>query len=134
MGEAHALIADWIGSWAAESECHWALVDEVSGALLGRVALKCLDFQDGSAAFAYWMVPDARGHGLCADAVAALCDWAFHDVGFHRVSLEHSIANPASCRVAEKARFTVEGVRRGAARHADAWHDMCSHSRLVTDA
>lgn len=134
VGEAHALIDGWVAGWATESECHWALVTVGSEALLGRVALKQIDLLDGSAGFAYWMVPAARGRGLCADAVAAASHWAFRHAGFHRLAIDHSTANPASCRVAGKAGFTVEGVRRGAARHADGWHDMCLHSRLVTDS
>jgi len=133
VNEAQALITGWIAGWPAESECHWALADEVSGTLLGRVALKSLDLFDGSAGVAYWILPDARGRSLCADAVTALSDWAFREAGFHRLAIEHSTANRASCRVAEKARFIVEGVLRGAARHADGWHDMCLHSRLATD-
>lgn len=46
----------------------------------------------------------------------------------------HSAANPASPQVVEKARFAVDGVGRGSARHADGWRDMCLHSRLVTDS
>lgn len=134
VAEAHALLTSWITSWPAETECHWALVREGTGTLLGRVALKGLDLPDGSAGIAYWMVPHARGRGLCTDAVTAVTEWGFRAAGFHRLSIAHSTANPASCRVAEKAQFTVEGVRRGAARHADGWHDMCLHSRLVTDA
>lgn len=98
------------------------------------MALTGFDLYDGKAGVGYWMVPEARGRGMCTAAVAAVSDWAFRDAGSHRLSLEHSTANPASCRVAEKARFTVEGVGRGAARHADGWHDMCMHSRLVTDS
>lgn len=114
VDEAHVLIANWSAGWADERECHWALVSD-----------------DG---FAYWMIPAARGRGLCADAVVALSDWAFRDAGFHRVEIEHSTANPASCQIARKAGFTVEGVRRGAAQHTDGWHDMCLHGRLATDS
>ena len=133
ISEAHALITSWLEGWTTENECHWALVTESTEALLGRVALKRVDRLDGSAEFAYWIVPAARGRGLCANAVAAVSEWAFRDAGFHRISIEHSTANPASCQVARKAGFTVEGVRRGAAQHTDGWHDMCLHSRLVTD-
>jgi ribosomal-protein-alanine N-acetyltransferase len=133
VSEAHALITAWLAAWATESECHWALVAKTHEALLGRVALKGVNRLDGSAGVAYWVVPAARGRGLCANAVAAVSEWAFRDAGFHRLSIEHSTANPASCRVALKAGFIVEGVRRGAAQHMDGWHDMCLHSRLVTD-
>jgi ribosomal-protein-alanine N-acetyltransferase len=133
VDEAHVLIAKWSAGWSTESECHWALITEDSQALLGRVALKQLDLLDGTAGFAYWMVPAARGRGLCAEAVVALSEWAFRDAGFRRVEIEHSTANPASCQVARKAGFTIEGVRRGAAQHTDGWHDMCMHGRLAVD-
>ena len=133
IGDAHELIAKWSAFWTTESGCHWALVTEDSQTLLGRVALGGFDLQDGKAGIGYWMAPAARGRGLCADAVMAASEWAFRTAEFHRVALEHSTANPASCRVARKAGFSVEGVRRGAALHADGWHDMCMHGRLATD-
>ena len=49
--------------------------------LLGRVALKALDLQDGTADLAYWMVAAARDQGLCTTSVIALCQWAFSAAG-----------------------------------------------------
>lgn len=62
-----------------------------------------------------------------------LCRWAFEEAGFHRMGLEHSIGNPASSRMAVKAGFREEGIRRGAGLHADGWHDMHVHARLADD-
>jgi ribosomal-protein-alanine N-acetyltransferase len=59
--------------------------------------------------------------------------WAFGTLGLHRIEANHSTANPASCRVAERAGFAAEGVKRGEALHADGWHDMHLHARLATD-
>ncbi len=131
--EARQWIVDWQGGWTDESQVHWALVDRSTDALLGRMALKGVDLRDGSAGVAYWMVPAARGRGLCTQAVIALCQWAFDEAGFHRLEIEHSTANPASCRVAAKAGFREEGIRRAAALHADGWHDMHFHGLLADD-
>ncbi len=131
--EARQWIVDWQGGWADQSQLHWALVDLSTDTLLGRAALKGVDLRDGTADLAYWMVPAARGRGLCSQAVIALCQWAFEGAGFHRLEIEHSTANPASCRVAAKAGFREEGIRRGAALHADGWHDMHFHGRLADD-
>jgi ribosomal-protein-alanine N-acetyltransferase len=133
LDEARQLISDWRGGWSKETGLHWAVVDSESDELLGRIALKPLDLLDGRAALAYWTMPTARGRGVCTRSVITLSEWAFREVGFHRIDLEHSTANPASCRVAVKAGFSAEGIRRGAARHADDWHDMHVHSRLVID-
>jgi ribosomal-protein-alanine N-acetyltransferase len=128
--EAREWIAGWQGGWAAESGAHWAVVEAGGDTLLGRAALKHLKFSDGTAEVAYWAVPAARGKGVCPRAVDAMASWAFEVAGFHRLDLEHAMGNTASCRVAEKTGFAVEGVRRSAWLLADGRHDAHAHARL----
>ena len=130
LAEAREWIAGWQGGWAAESGAHWAVVEAGSDTLLGRAALKHLKFSDGTAEVAYWTVAAARGKGVCPRAVDAMAAWAFEVAGFHRLDLEHATANTASCRVAEKTGFAVEGVRRSAWLLADGRHDAHAHARL----
>jgi ribosomal-protein-alanine N-acetyltransferase len=131
LAETREWIAGWQGGWAAETAAHWAIVDAQSGRLLGRAALKHLNFADGTADVAYWTVPAARGKGVCPRAVNAMALWAFGVAGFRRLELEHAMANGASCRVAGKAGFAVEGVRRSAWLLADGRHDVHAHARLT---
>ena len=99
--------------------------------VLGRIALRAIDTEQGRAECAYWIRPEARGNGLAGRALSALAAWAFDEVGFHRLSLVHSTANEASCRVASKAGFVPEGVERSSVLHSDGWHDMHVHSRIA---
>jgi RimJ/RimL family protein N-acetyltransferase len=133
IDEAVDLITHWQSGWSRESEANWALVDPDTDGLLGRMALKGLGLHDATAAVAYWMHPASRGRGLCPQALVALSQWAFREAGFHRLHLDHSVNNLASCRVAVKAGFQEEGIRRSAALHADGWHDMHVHARLSDD-
>ena len=133
IDEARGWLTQWRDGWASESECHWAIAAPETNELLGRIAAKGVNLWDGTAELAYWVTPAARGRGLCTQAVTALSEWVFREVGFHRLELEHSIHNPRSCRVATKAGFSEEGVRRSSARHADGWHDMHVHARLRSD-
>jgi RimJ/RimL family protein N-acetyltransferase len=128
--EARTWIKDWRSGWRNETGGHWAVAGAEDEKLLGRASLKSLELADGKAEVAYWMVSAARGGGVCTRAVVALTCWALEQGGFHRLELEHSTANQASCRVAIKAGFEEEGVRRGAALHADGWHDMHLHARV----
>ena len=59
-----------------------------------------------------------------------MASWAFEVAGFHRLDLEHATGNTASCRVAGKAGFALEGVRRSARLLADGRHDVHAHARL----
>jgi ribosomal-protein-alanine N-acetyltransferase len=79
------------------------------------------------------VLPEARGSGVATRALGAIADWAFAAVGFHRLELDHSIQNPASCRVAVKAGFVPEGTVRARALHFDGWHDMHVHGLLADD-
>jgi [ribosomal protein S5]-alanine N-acetyltransferase len=129
LAETREWIAGWQGGWAAETDAIWAVVDADRDTLLGRAGLKHFKFSDGTADVAYWTVPAARGRGVAPRAVNAMASWAFA-AGFHRLDLEHAVANTASCRVAEKTGFAAEGVRRSAWLLADGRCDVHAHARL----
>ncbi|MGW2487221.1 GNAT family N-acetyltransferase [Streptomyces sp. NPDC001606] len=131
--EAAGWIAEWQQSWAGEDQAQWAVVAEDTDELLGRVALREIRCADGVAEVAYWTTAAARGRGVAARATTALSRWAFEEVGLHRLELLHALANEASCRVAAKAGFALEGTKRSALLHPDGWHDVHLHARLRDD-
>lgn len=126
-------IEQWRASWAAEHSAQWAVADEGTDELLGRMALRQILLGDGCAEIAYWTAARARGRGVAARAATALTRWALDDIGFQRVELLHATANQASCRVATKAGFALEGTKRSALLHPDGWHDMHLHARVRGD-
>jgi RimJ/RimL family protein N-acetyltransferase len=115
--------------WAEELGGHWA-VTRGGGTVLGRIAFRGLDLDDGVGGCAYWVLPAARGAGVASRALTALSEWALGGVGFHRLELDHSTRNEASCRVATRSGFALEGTKRSAAVHADGRHDMHLHARV----
>jgi len=118
--------------WARETGAHWAVTRD-GGAVLGRIALGGVDLDDGLAGCAYWVLPAARGAGVAVRALTALSGWALGPAGFHRLHLSHSTRNNASCRVAGKSGFRLEGTKRHEAVHADGRHDMHLHARIRGD-
>jgi RimJ/RimL family protein N-acetyltransferase len=127
--EAASVIQRWARGWRAEAAASWAVVDGADGPLAGRMALRMMDLHEGVAECAYWTVAGYRGRGVAALGFAELTSWAF-TAGFHRLFLRHSVANPASCRVAGKAGYAYEGTEISSALHADGWHDMHVHARI----
>jgi RimJ/RimL family protein N-acetyltransferase len=127
--EARELIAAWNRQWQAETGAAWAVVRGDPGEALGRVSLRDVDLDTGQAEVGYWVLPAARGGGIAASAVTGLTRWALGDLGLHRLELMHSVANPASCRVAVRAGFRLEGVMLSALLHANGWHDMHLHAQ-----
>jgi RimJ/RimL family protein N-acetyltransferase len=131
--EAAGWIEEWLKEWEGERTAQWAVADAGTDRLLGRVALRDIALGEGVAEVAYWTAAAARGQGVGARATAALTHWAFDEIGFHRLELMHATANPASCRVATKTGFALEGTKRSALLHPDGWHDMHLHARVRGD-
>lgn len=119
--------------WQAEQAAIWAIARADGGGALGLIGWGDIDLEDGNAEIVYWVLPAARGGGVVVEATKRLSRWAFDDLGLHRLRLCHSTANPASCRVAEKAGYSFEGTMRGALLHEDGWHDEHLHALVQGD-
>ncbi|PXX61595.1 RimJ/RimL family protein N-acetyltransferase [Nocardia tenerifensis] len=129
IAEVEGWLEAWAGAWSTAAAANWAVTDVTTGRLVGRASLKGLALADGQAEVAYWTMPAARGRAVTPRAIAAVTTWAF-GVGFHRLQLTHSVANKASCRVAAKLGYALEGTLRSAGLHVDGWHDMHLHGRI----
>ncbi|MGV9387898.1 GNAT family N-acetyltransferase [Streptomyces olivaceus] len=131
--EVRGWIAEWQRAWEGERGVQWAVADASDDRLLGRIALREVVLGEGVAEVAYWTTAAARGRGVAARATRALAHWALDGIGFQRLELLHAVANEASCRVAHKSGFAVEGTKRSALLHPDGWHDMHLHARVRGD-
>jgi RimJ/RimL family protein N-acetyltransferase len=110
--------------WLASLDRGWRDGDRLSFAVLeaddaggrvlaGNVGLKNREEtgrigERETAEIGYWTAVAARGRGIAPAAVRAVTDWVFDTFagdGLRQIMLVHDIDNPASCRVADKARY-----------------------------
>ena len=128
--EAYHWIHQWKSLWQREIRADWAISEVTSGVVLGRIGLREIHLDEGRAEVAYWVLPAARGRGVASTGLEALAAWAFDEIGLHRLDLQHSVHNEASCRVATKTGFELDGVLRSFFLHHDGWHDVHVHGRI----
>ncbi|SIQ98157.1 GNAT family N-acetyltransferase [Micromonospora avicenniae] len=125
----------WLRSradWSAGDHASLAVADATDGTLLGSVSLHHIHGDE--AEIGYWIVPAARGRGVASRAVTLLTRWGFGQLELHRIQLLHATANPASCRVAVRTGYRLEGTLRESFRYGDGRrHDEHLHARLATD-
>lgn len=131
-GDARRRIERMHERWRAELSAMWAIARPGEEAV-GLIGWGDIDLTGGSAEIVYWILPAARGGGVVVEATKRVSEWALNDLGLHRLRLCHSVANPASCRVADKAGFALEGTMRSALLHADGWHDEHLHALVRGD-
>ncbi|MBU7600578.1 GNAT family N-acetyltransferase [Streptomyces sp. P38-E01] len=128
--EARRWIGGWRDAWTAGGGAHWAVADGRSDEVRGRLSLARFVAMSGQAEVTYWTAPRARGAGVATCAVRAAGEWALAEPRFHRLELTHSVHNEASCRVAHRCGYALEGTRRRALLHCDGLHDAHLHARL----
>jgi len=126
--EAEEVIGRWTDTWRNETGACWAIANQSDNSAFGRFAFQTIDLIGGSAEIAYWLLPQSRGNGYAPLATKSISQWAFGQLGLHRLELIHSVHNPASCRVAAKAGFELEGTLKSECLYQDGWHDTHLHA------
>jgi RimJ/RimL family protein N-acetyltransferase len=122
------------GDWSDGGHATFTVLDP-AGRLAGNVSLHRIDWDHLNAEIGYRVAPWARGRGVATASLAAATDWALGELGLVRVQLLHAVENPASCRVAEKAGYEVEGTLRLAMRYGDGrLYDDHLHAKLSENA
>ena len=123
-------LADWSGG----DHASWSVVDRDTQAFLGSVSVHNVNPTQADAEIGYRVSPHARGRGVAVEAVIAATAWAFGNLSLVRIELAHAVANPASCAVARRAGYPVEGLLRASFVYGDGQrYDEHLHARLASD-
>jgi RimJ/RimL family protein N-acetyltransferase len=123
-------IEAWCRSRAdAPGRYDWAVVETDGGGWLGECALNDIDTDNESASFRIAL--DRRmGQGLGTEATGLVLDFAFGELGLHRVELEVFDFNLRAQKSYAKSGFTVEGVKRGGLLWDGVRHDVIMMAAL----
>jgi RimJ/RimL family protein N-acetyltransferase len=109
----------------------FAIQDYDTSQALGQVGLVHIDHGMQSAEVIYWLAAEARGRGAATRAVRLLCEWAFSAVNLRRLNLFTIVGNAASERVAERAGFSRNGVKRAYREINGKKRDMTAFSLVA---
>ncbi|MCQ2770795.1 MAG: GNAT family N-acetyltransferase [Clostridia bacterium] len=80
----------------------WAVVVRQTGKMIGTCGFSHFDFDNNSAEIGYVLNRDYWGKGYAAEAAHRVAEFAFHELGIHRVFVRIIEGNKGSVRVAEK--------------------------------
>src|SRR6188474_2371645 len=97
----------WIVGSAADLEGETYLITLANGTVIGCCGF---DMRDGAAETGYWLGTRHWGKGYATEAVRALIDHAFTDLGHQALHSSVRVTNPDSRRVLEKCGFQWTGV------------------------
>ena len=95
----------------------FAITRRDDGCLLGAVGLQ-INHSQSRAELGYWVGLPFWNCGYCTEAASRLLEFAFAELGLHRVLAYHLTRNPASGRVMQKIGMIKEGELR---QHSCRW-------------
>lgn len=108
---------------ADEPEAYtWAVEHE--GRCIGGTGLRVNADQHRAEFWIGLFLPAIRGRGLGKEITRLVLDWAFSELGVHRVELEVLATNIRAMRCYLACGFRQEGVRREAELYPGGWQDF----------
>lgn len=119
---------------AAREQTSFAWVITEGGPILGHITLSHISWgATRSGTIGYWVSHHRAGEGITPRAVAVVTDFAFGDLGLHRVEINIRPENSASLRVVEKLGFREEGVRERYIFIDGDWRDHRSFALVAEE-
>ena len=108
-----------------------AIERQADGVVMGMLTL--VRREHGLAEIGYALGIDFRGRGYATEAAGGLIEYAFSELGLHRVQAETSSDNPDSYRVMERLGMQQEGRLREAVSCDGKWLDTLYYGILARE-
>lgn len=111
----------------------WAVADAADDRCLGLVNYHDGHIRSRRASIGYMITPTRHRQGLAAEAVTAMLDFCFAELGLHRIQAFIHPDNSASIGLVEKLGFSREGLLRDHLRVGEVWRDDLLYALLAPE-
>ena len=129
----HRVLSDWVGHYEEENYYQWAIVLKDLGQPIGSIAVGHMNDRVGKVEIGYCMGKNWWHQGIMTEALNAVIDFFFEEVGANRVEACHDPNNPNSGAVMKKCGMTYEGTHRQASRNNQGICDRSWYAILSSD-
>lgn len=107
--EAEKLIAFYLKNITENANITWGISLKVGGnGLIGTIGYHTIDKDHYRAEIGYMIHPDLWGRGYMDEAISALLQCGFNDLGFHSIEAKVNPENEKSCKILLKHGFVKE--------------------------
>ncbi|WP_285661927.1 GNAT family N-acetyltransferase [Actinorhabdospora filicis] len=124
-------LREQLGTLEDPERARYKLALTLDGRVIGTGGIELRGRHTGEVG--YVLAHDQWGKGLATEAAALLIDFAFDDLGLHRVIGHTDPANIGSRRVLEKCGLSFEGVHRSDTLQRGEWRDSAAYAIVEDD-
>ena len=126
-----AVLADWASHYAEPDYYQWAIVYD--GRAIGSIAVVDHDDQVGKAHIGYCIGRNWWHMGMMSEALKAVMDFLFDEVGYQRIESRHDPRNPHSGGVMKKCGMKYEATLRQSDWNNQGVCDACWYALLKSE-
>jgi len=112
LAQAEKLVAHFRNSFLGSRSIRWAMVRKEDNRFAGTIGLNNLSKGMKRAEIGFEIHPDFWRTGITSEAVKAVLQYSFAEMGLHRMGAVTFMDNVASIKLLEKHGFEQEGILR----------------------
>ena len=128
-----SVLRDWIRNYEDDGYYQWAIVLKETQEPIGSIGAVDKDDSIPMAHIGYCIGRAHWGKGITAEALAAVMDFLFDEVGYDRIESRHDPRNPNSGKVMMKCGMKYEGTHRMADRNNQGVCDAVYYALLRSE-
>ncbi len=127
------VVHSWMEAYSKDNYYQWMIVLKDLNQPIGTISVVSLDDQVGKAEIGYCIGRRWWHKGIMSEALQAVIDFLFDEVGMNRIEAKHDPNNPHSGGVMRKCGMTYEGTSRQAGRNNHGICDTACYSILKSE-
>ena len=132
-GESEHVIAEWLKTYESDTRYLWAIVLKTAGEPIGNIAVRIVN-EDTETVHVGYCIGKAWWHkGYTSEALSAVINFFFDEVGANRIEAYHDPRNPNSGGVMKKCGMKYEGTLRSYQKTNQGISDACIYAILKSE-
>ena len=129
-----AILKDWTAAYANQNDYQWAIVLKENGECpIGSIGAVALNDDVSIVQIGYCLGRSWWHRGIMSEALKAVIDFFFDEVGAYRIEARHDPRNPNSGRVMQKCGMKYEGTLRCSDRNNQGICDASWYAILKSE-
>lgn len=130
---AYQILDLWVSEYAKPDFYQWMIVPKELGEPIGSISVVRRNDRVEEAEIGYCIGRQWWHRGIVTEALSAVIEYLFTEVGMNRVAARHDPNNPHSGGVMKKCGMTYEGTTRAADRNNQGICDAAHYAILRSD-
>ena len=133
IGDSRAYLRYMLRRYRGHEPASWGIEHLDSGRIIGTIGFMWIQEDNNAAEVGYSLAREYWNHGIMTEALRAVIQFGFDEMGLHRIEAQHETTNPASGAVMRKCGMQKEGTLRSRLYNKGKYVDVDLYAILRKD-